>query len=86
MPQLHRAAFERLEKEAGYFTEQYLYSDDLTILSLILDANGAINKSLLGLDQDYVLPAIVSLWKAGTKHMKMRNKKIVQMILHLLKK
>ena len=85
-PQLHRAAFERLEKEAGYFAEQYLYSDDLTMLSLILDANGAINKSLLGLDQDYVLPAIVSLWKAGTKYMKMRNKKIVQMILHLLKK
>ncbi len=86
LPELHRAAFERLEKEASYFAEQYLYSDNLEMLNLLLNANGAIDKSLIGLDQDYVLPAIVSLWKAGTKYMKMRNQKIVQIILHLLKK
>ena len=86
LPELHRAAFERLEKEASYFAEQYLYSDNLEMLNLLLNANGAIDKSLIGLDQDYVLPAIVSLWKAGTKYMKMRNQKIVQMMLHLLKK
>lgn len=86
LPELHRAAFERLEKEAGYFAEQYLYSDNLEMLNLLLNANGAIDKRLIGLDPDYVLPAIVSLWKAGTKYMKMRNQKIVQMMLHLLKK
>ena len=86
LSELHRVAFERLEKEASFFAEQYLYSGDLKVLSLYLNANSAIDKKLIDIDQDYVLPAIVSLWEAGNKYMKIRNQKIVQWVLHLLKK
>ena len=86
LEELHRTAFERLAKGAGYFAEQYLYSDDVTTLRLLLDAYSAIDKELIGLDPNYVLPAIVSLWNAGSKYMKIRNQKVVQKVLHLLKK
>jgi len=84
--ELHRIAFERLEKEAGYYVEQHLYSGDIELLSLLLNANSAIDRKLIGLDQDYVLPTIISLWNAGNNYMKLRNLKLVQWILHLMKK
>lgn len=83
---LHRIIFERLEKEASYYAEQYLYSGDLEILSLLLNANSAIDKNLININQNYVLPVLVSLWGAGNKYMKIRNQKIVQWLLHVLKK
>lgn len=83
---LHRIAFERLEKEASYYVEQHLYSGDVKLLSLLLNANSAIDKNLIGLNQDYVLPPIISLWNAGNNYMKLRNLKLVQWILHLMNK
>lgn len=83
---LHKTVFERLEKEACYYSEKYLYSDDSQLLCLLLDANNAIDKELIGLDKNYVLPAITSLWNAGKNYMKLRNKKSIKFILNLLKK
>lgn len=83
---LHRTVFERLEKEADFYVEKQLYSSDIELLSLLINANSAIDRTLLGLDPEYLLPAVISLWHAGNHYMKLRNLKPVQWILHVMKK
>ena len=86
LPKLHKLAFDRLEKEGCYYAEQYLYSENKKILRLLLNANSAVDKELIGIDDDYILPAIVSLWRAGSNYIKIRNFKPIQPLLRMMKK
>lgn len=86
LPKLHKLAFDRLEKEGCYYAEQYLYSENKKILCLLLNANSAVDKELIGIDDDYILPAIVSLWRAGSNYIKIRNFKPIQPLLRMMKK
>lgn len=83
LKKLHRMVFERLEKEAGYYAEQILYLDEGEIFRLLLDADAAIDKALIGVDMSYMLPAIRDVWKGAGKVYRMRNRNIFCLLLHL---
>ena len=77
---LHRETVERLEKEACYYAEKYLYDGDQELLYLLLDANAAINRELIGINDTYVLSAVISMWNAANKYMTLRNVKLIKII------
>lgn len=77
---LHKLAFERLENEACFYAEKYLYEGDKEIFNLVLQANNAVDKALINLDSNYIIRSISDLWKAGQKYMKIRNLKIVRLL------
>lgn len=77
---LHKLTFERLENEACFYAEKYLYEGDKEIFNLVLQANNAVDKGLINLDSDYIIRSISDLWKAGQKYMKIRNLKIVRLL------
>ena len=81
---LHRETVERLEKEACYYAEKYLYDGDQELLYLLLDANAAINRELIGINDTYVLSAVISMWNAANKYMTLRNVKLIKIIKKLL--
>ena len=80
LPNLHKLTFERLENEACFYAEKYLYEGDKEIFNLVLQANNAVDKGLINLDSDYIIRSISDLWKAGQKYMKIRNSKIVRFL------
>lgn len=77
---LHKLTFERLENEACFYAEKYLYEGDKEIFNLVLQANNAVDKGLINLDANYIIRSISDLWKAGQKYMKIRNSKIVRFL------
>ena len=80
---LHKLTWTRLEKEGCYYAEKYLYEKNKRIFSLLLQANNAIDRKLIDLDENYVLPALMSLLNAGSKYMKIRNMKLIKLLSHL---
>lgn len=83
---LHKTTFERLSTQANHYVETFLYSGDQELLSLFFTANSAINRELLGMKQDYMLPGIVSMWNAGRHYMKFRNLKLIKLVAGLFNK
>ena len=82
---LHRNIVNRLEKEGCYYIEKYLYSEDQTFLKLLIKANSVIDRELIECEEDYVLPAIISLWDSGRKYMRLRNSKLVSIMRKVIK-
>ena len=81
---LHKLTFERLENEACFYAEKYLYEGDKEIFNLVLQANNAVDKALINLDSNYIIRSISDLWKAGQKYMKIRNLKIVRLLSKII--
>ena len=85
LAKLHRIIVNRLEREGCYYIEKYLYSDNQTFLKLLIKTNSVIDSNLIECEEDYVLPAITSLWDAGRKYMRLRNSKLVRMMRKVIK-
>lgn len=86
LERLHRDTFERLDQEVCYYAEKYLYEGDKEILNLLLKADVAINRELIGIDENYHLPVIISMWNAACKYMRLRNIKPIKKFLQIIKK
>lgn len=85
LSKLHKTIVNRLESEGCYYIGKYLYSDNQTFLKLLIKANSVIDSELIGCEANYVLPAIISLWDAGRKYMRLRNSKLVRMMRKVIK-
>lgn len=86
LDRLHRDTFERLDQEVCYYAEKYLYEGDEEILNLLLKADAAINRELIGIDENYHLPTIISMWNVASRYMWLRNIKPVKKFLQVIKK
>ena len=85
LAKLHNIVWQRLENDASYYAENILYEGDKKTLQLVLLANAAINRKLLNISDEYILPILVSLLTTSVKYMKIRNIRIVRCFLHLLR-
>jgi len=83
---LHRRIFTRLETEAGFYAEPFLYTDDSEILLLLLKAGMAIDYSLISLDRDYLLPQIRTLCRTAGRYMRVCQSWPVQLISGVFRK
>ena len=85
LAKLHKTLVNRLEKECCYYIEKHLYSNNQIFLKLLIKANSVIDSNLIECEEDYVLPAITSLWDAGRNYMRLRNSKLVRMMRKVIK-
>lgn len=86
LPKLHQIAFNRLAHEACYYAEPFLYSDNYDILALLLKAEAALDPSLISLEENYLLPTIVSLCHAAGNYMRLYRTVPVKFCRRLIKK
>lgn len=80
LKELHRMTFKRLEQEVCYYAGTYLYTEEDEIFRLMIAANAAIEREMIGLEHDYVLPGLLEVWRASYKYMKLRNMTIFKVI------
>lgn len=83
---LHRRVFHRLEKEACYYAEPLLYTEDKNILLLLFQAQKAIDHTLIALDPDYLLPPFWALWRAARYYMRFCQIPAVRYGISLIRK
>lgn len=86
LEELHRMIFKRLEQEVCHYAGAYLYTEDDEIFRLMIAANSAIERKMIGLEHDYVLPGLLEVWRASYKYMKLRNVKIFKVIRKIFRK
>lgn len=79
---LHGLIFKRINETANYFFEKYLYTGDEELLSLLLQCNSSIDRELIKdiCDENYVIPAIKTMWRAGVKYLKISNTKLIKIL------
>lgn len=86
LEELHRTTFKRLEQEVCHYAGRFLYSEDDEVFRLMIIANAAIDRELIGLESDYILPGLLEVWRAGCKYMKLRNVQILKIMRKFLRK
>jgi len=86
LPKLHQLAFKRLVHEACYYAEPFLYADDYDMLALLLKTAAALDHSLISLDENYLLPTIVSLCHAAGNYMRLYRSAPVKWERRLIRK
>lgn len=87
---LHQNTFERVEKQANYYAEKLLItkSSDIELMRLLIQVNNVIDIKLLQNNQveinnDYVLPALITLWETSKKYYLLESKLPINMIRKL---
>ena len=76
--ELHKDLFNRLNSSASYYAERNLVDAAPSLLCALMNANQAIDKKLLRkanviLEDDYVIPALETIWRASKRYMKLRK-------------
>lgn len=86
LEELHRMTFKRLEQDVCYYAGKFLYTEEDEIFRLMINANAAINREMIGLEHDYILPGLLEVWRASSKYMKLHNGKIFKVIRKIFQK
>lgn len=86
LQRLHQLTFERLVHEACCYAEPFLYADDYDMLALILKAEAALDPCLLSLEENYLLPEIISLCHAAGNYMRLYQWVPIRFCRRLMKK
>lgn len=76
---LHLSLFEQLKGIASFYAELNLEDGDPELFTALLRANAAIDKRLLKnegieISEDYLIPALNTVWKASSNYMRLRKK------------
>ena len=86
LEELHQMTFKRLEQDVCYYAGMFLYTEEDEIFRLMIAANAAIDREMIGLEHDYILPWLLEVWRASYKYMKLRNSKIFKAIRKIIRK
>ena len=74
--------FQRLDTQANYYAEKNIDSGDIELLRLLLKADSAIDRHLIPdiCDDEYIIPAIKTAYRAGAKYIRLQNSKFGKLI------
>lgn len=86
LEELHQMTFKRLEQDVCYYAGMFLYTEEDEIFRLMIAANAAIDREMIGLEHDYILPWLLEVWRASYKYVKLRNSKIFKAIRKIIRK
>ena len=81
LPEIHTLCCDRLMREADFYAQRFLKTEDPELLALLLEANAAVSPQLLkDLPEDgsVILPALRTIWHAGCRYLRWRDQRIIR--------
>ena len=77
--ELHKVLFERLNNTASYYVEKNMDTEDYLLYEALIAASNSVDKNLLRsvgvvVSDEYLVPALQTVWKASSTYMKLRKK------------
>ena len=81
LPEIHTLCCDRLMREADFYAQRFLKTEDPELLALLLEANAAVSPQLLkDLPENgsVILPALRTIWHAGCRYLRWRDQRIIR--------
>ena len=81
MPEIHTLRCDRLMREADFYAQRFLKTEDPELLALLLEANAAVSPQLLKDPPEngsVILPALRTIWHAGCRYLRWRDQRIIR--------
>lgn len=81
LPEIHTLCCDRLMREADFYAQRFLKTEDPELLALLLEANAAVSPQLLKDPPEngsVILPALRTIWHAGCRYLRWRDQRIIR--------
>lgn len=89
LPEIHALCCDRLMREADFYAQRFLKTEDAELFSLLLEANAAVSTELLKEPPEgdnVILPALRTVWHAGCRYLRWRDQRIIRTLCDVFAK